>query len=134
MVAAVLVGDLGPAGLHAAGAGLPRQFLYAHLAVAVHEDEEGPLLVVLEDERLDDGVLGHAQLPRADGRAALVFITVEMLRVGHARGLQQARRVRGRGLAHRTQLSPWARMQKTSPARPASTRAVSRRWSGASMP
>jgi uncharacterized protein YbjT (DUF2867 family) len=103
----VAVGDLGPAGLDALRADLAGQFLRAHLPVAVHEDDEGGAGLVLHDQRLDDGVLVHAQLPGADAGAAMLLVAVEVLGVGDARLLQQPGRLGAGGLGHRRSIGLW---------------------------
>lgn len=110
-VAAVPLGHLGFAGLDGPRSGLPGQFLGAHFAVPVHEDDEGCAFLILHHQRLDDGVLIHAQFPGAPGGAAVLLIAVEMFGVGHACLPEQPRGVGRWNLGHATMIPRLDRRQ-----------------------
>jgi hypothetical protein len=79
LVARVPPGHLGRARLDLLLSDLPREVLRRDLAVAVREDDERLLLLVLHHERLHDLVLGHAELLRRHARAASLLVLVRML-------------------------------------------------------
>ena len=76
--ACVAVGDFGFARFNLFAADLPREFFGRDCAVAVHEDDEGFGVFVLEYQGFDDGMFGHAQFTRRYARAAMRFVGVEM--------------------------------------------------------
>ena len=87
--AGVAVGDLGLARLDLLAADLPGQFLGRYLAVAVHQDEQGPGVLVLEDQGLDHAVLGDVEFARRDLGPAVLLVGVEVAGKGHALRLEE---------------------------------------------
>ena len=76
--ARVAVGDFGFARFNLFAADLSREFFGRDFAVAVHEDDEGFGVFVLEYQSFDDGMFGHAQFTRRYAGTAMRFVGVEM--------------------------------------------------------
>ena len=74
--ACVAVGDFGFAGFNFFTADLPCEFFGRDGAVAVHEDDEGFGVFVLEYQSFDDGMFGHAQFTRRYAGTAMRFVGV----------------------------------------------------------
>ena len=72
------IGDFGFARFNLFAADLPREFFGRDCAVAVHEDDEGFGVFVLEYQGFDDGMFGHAQFTRRYAGTAMRFVGVEM--------------------------------------------------------
>ena len=70
------VGDFGFARFNLFAADLPREFFGRDCAVAVHEDDEGFGVFVLEYQGFDDGVLINAQFTRRYAGAAVCFVGI----------------------------------------------------------
>ena len=77
-VACVAVGGFGFARFNLFAADLPREFFGRDFAVAVHEDDEGVGVFVLEYQGFDDGMFGRAQFTRRYAGTAMRFVGVEM--------------------------------------------------------
>ena len=71
------IGDFGFARFNFFTADLPREFFGRDFAVAVHEDDEGVGVFVLEYQGFDDGMFGHAQFSCRYAGAAMRFVGVE---------------------------------------------------------
>src|SRR5262249_43179818 len=67
----------------------PGELLQRHLAVAVHQHDERPAAVVMEDERLDHDMLVHAERVCRQPRAAAILVTVGVLSKRHVTFAQQ---------------------------------------------
>src|SRR3984893_7952561 len=78
LVARLALGEFRLAGFHFFRANLPREILQAHLAIPMHQDEQGLRVLVLHHQSLDDRVLVNAQLPRGLGGTATLTVVVEM--------------------------------------------------------
>ena len=76
--ACVAVGDFGFARFNFFAADLPSEFFGRDCAVAVHEDDEGFGVFVLEYQCFDDGMFGYTQFTRRYAGAAMRFVGVEM--------------------------------------------------------
>ncbi len=90
-VAAVAVGDFRRAGLDRLGADLARQVLGRDLAVAVHQHDQRPRLLVLHHQRLDHRERIEPQHLRAVGGAAVLQVLVGVFGERNAVGLEQGR-------------------------------------------
>ncbi len=83
-VAGVAQGVLGLAGADLLDADLARQFLGRHLAIAVHQHDQGLAVFVFHHQRLDHRVLGYVELAGGDIGAAMLLVLVEMVGMGDA--------------------------------------------------
>ena len=128
-VAAVAVGDFRRAGFDRLGADLARQVLGRHLAVAVHQHDQRPRLLVLHDQRLDHGERVEAEHLRAVRGAAVLHVLVGVLGEGDAMRLEQRR---GRGLADVVLLRHGGRLRPRGRAASQRMRSISASSSGAS--
>ena len=92
-VAGVALGILHVARLHPLHAQLPGELLGGHLPVAVHEDDEGLMVLLLHDERLDHAVFGyvkalrHMMRPPVIRKGIQVSREIDLLLAEEANGL-----------------------------------------------
>jgi len=85
----VAVGDFGGAGFDLFAGDLAGEFFGRDGAVAVHEDDEGFGVFVLEDQGFYHGVLGYAEFARRYAGAAVCFVGVWMWGVGDLMRLEE---------------------------------------------
>src|SRR5262249_5281383 len=100
LVTRVPVGDIRSTGGHTFDADQPRELLHRDFTVSVHEYAQRIAALGLEDERLDHGVLGHAERHAGGAGPAVRLVGIEVRYECHARGAQCANRHRDRMLGH----------------------------------
>ncbi len=78
------LGDFPFARVHALGGNLARQVFQTDLTVSVHQDEQRICLLVLQDQRFDNVVPRHTQLPRELCATAMLDVIVSVFAKTHA--------------------------------------------------
>jgi len=72
------MGNFRLAGFYFFRANLPREILQAHLAITMHQDDEGLRILVLHHQSFDDGMLLDAQLAGGLRGASMFNVVVEV--------------------------------------------------------